>query len=110
MASEVEQGALLHFGPGALGAHQAEGDIVLVMAAGTGTPDEHGGSVAARRTCVNGNIENMALHWPDTPPTYQKSISYVRTSAILRQIRALGGKLGLAFCAIFFLSIDKHRR
>lgn len=47
VSPEVEQGALLHFGPRALGAHKAEGDIVLVAAAGTGTPDEHEGECSA---------------------------------------------------------------
>ena len=42
VTSEIEQGALSHLRADAFGAHEAEGEIVLVVAAGAGAPDEHG--------------------------------------------------------------------
>ncbi len=42
VSSQGEQGALSHLRADALGAHEAEGEIVLVVAAGLGTPNEQG--------------------------------------------------------------------
>ena len=44
VSSQVEQGVLSHLRADAFGAHEAEGEVVLVVAAGAGAPDEHGGA------------------------------------------------------------------
>ncbi len=46
VSSQIEQSALSHLRAGAFGAHEAEGEGVLAAAAGTGAPDEHGGTIA----------------------------------------------------------------
>ena len=45
VSSQIEQGALAHLVADALGAHEAEGEV-LPDAAGTGAPDEHAHTVA----------------------------------------------------------------
>jgi len=45
MASQIEQRALAHLGAGAFGAHQAMSEVGLRASAGTGTPDEHTGTI-----------------------------------------------------------------
>ena len=44
--SQIEQGALSHLRAEALGAHEAEGEVVLAAAAGTGASDKHGRTIA----------------------------------------------------------------
>ena len=44
VTTEIEQGALSHLRADAFGAHEAEGEIVLGVAADPSAPDEHGGA------------------------------------------------------------------
>ena len=46
VSSQIEQGALSHIRAGAFAAHEAQGEIVVADAAGTGAADEHGDTIA----------------------------------------------------------------
>ncbi len=93
VSSQVEQGALSHLRAGALGAHEAEGEVLAVAA---GAPDEHASTVAGCGVWARHEIYFTALHSPLRRHINHLQPKIGEIATIPHPIKAHGGKDGVA--------------